>query len=87
MAPTSKVAADPSSQVTIQLTATGWMLIENDQLLPYASGTLGDPLAAQKILGGADSKLLPGAQFCVGYGTSAVEMLNAGRLQINARSM
>ena len=84
MAPTSKVAADPSSQVTLQLTAAGWMLIENGQLLPYASGVLGDPLAVQKILGGADSKLLPGAQFCVGYGASAVEMLNANRLQVVA---
>ena len=90
MAPSSKVAADlkaattPDSIVTIQLTAAGWSIIENGQLLPYANGVLGDLLAAQKILDSADPRLLPGAQFCVGYGTSADEMLHNDRLQLIA---
>jgi hypothetical protein len=90
MAPSSKIAAeltanaDPSSMVTIQLTAAGWSIIENGQLLPYASGVLGDLLAAQKILDSADPRLMPGAQFCLGYGASALEMLNNDRLQLIA---
>ena len=90
MAPSSQVAADlkaattPDSIITIQLTAAGWSIIENGQLFPYASGVLGDLLAAQKILDSADPRLLPGAQFCVGYGTNAIEMLNNDRLQLVA---
>jgi hypothetical protein len=98
MAPVNQVAADlkaamafsksandaTSDAVTLQLTAAGWALIENGQLIPYASGALNDLLAAQKILDSADPRLMPGAQFCVGYGDSALEMLNNDRLQLIA---
>jgi hypothetical protein len=72
--------ADASSFVLVQLTATGWKLVVNGQLLPYASGVLGDAMAAQSILNKADRTLLSEAQFCVGYGISAAEMVSSGRM-------
>ena len=77
-------ARDPNAFVLVQLTASGWQLVENGQLIPYASGVLGDALAAQSILNNANPSNLQGAQFCLGYGlgdASAAEMIAAGRLQ------
>jgi hypothetical protein len=71
---------DSSSFVLVQLTASGWQLVVNGQLVPYASGVLGDALAAQSILNNAAASTLTGAQFCVGYGASATEMLASGRM-------
>lgn len=65
----------------IQLTATGWQTVVNGQLIPYASGVLGDQLAAQTILSGTDTSNLKGAEFCVGYGTSAQDMVNNGNIR------
>jgi len=73
-------AADPNAFVLIQLTTSGWQLVQNGQLIPYASGVLGDQLASQNILNNANPANLLGAQFCVGYGTSAAEMITAGRM-------
>ena len=73
-------ATDPNAFVLVQLTSTGWELVVDGQLIPYATGVLGDALAAQSILSNADPTNLLGAQFCVGYGTSAAEMLAAGRM-------
>jgi alpha-tubulin suppressor-like RCC1 family protein len=70
-----------SSFVMLQLTATGWQQVFNGQLVPYASGVLGDQLAAQTILDGADTTNLKGAQYCLGYGTSAEEMIATGRMR------
>ena len=67
--------------VLVQLTPSGWQQVVNGQLIPYASGVLGDQLAAQTILNNADATKLHGAQFCLGYGTSAAEMVAAGRMQ------
>ena len=75
-------AADPF--VLIQLTSTGWQPVVNGQLLPYASGVLGDQLAAQTILDNADTTNLKGAQFCLGYGTSAEQMIAAGMMRVVA---
>ena len=77
-------AADPNAFVLVQLTSSGWQLVVNGQLIPYASGVLGDQLAAQTILNGTDTTHLMGAQFCVGYGTSASEMIAAGNVQLIA---
>jgi alpha-tubulin suppressor-like RCC1 family protein len=74
-------ASDGASFALMQLTATGWQLVVNGQLIPYASGVLGDLLAAQKILDGIDTSKLKGAEFCIGYGTSAAEMTSAGRMR------
>jgi hypothetical protein len=68
----------------IQLTPTGWQTVVNGQLIPYASGVLGDQLAAQTILNGTDSTNLKGAEFCVGYGTSAEDMLANGNMRVVA---
>ena len=73
---------DPNAFVLIQLTPLGWERVVADQLVPYASGVLGDQLAAQTILRNTDAKTLLGSQFCVGYGTDASDMINAGRMQM-----
>jgi hypothetical protein len=70
----------PSSSVLMQLTPSGWQPVTNGQLIPYASGVLGDLLAAQTILSGIDTTKLAGAEFCLGYGTSAAEMTTAARM-------
>src|SRR3989338_5634061 len=72
--------ADPNAFVLVQLTSTGWQLVANGQLIPYASGVLGDSMSALSILNNADPANLLGAQFCVGYGTSAAEMIAEGRM-------
>ncbi len=73
---------DTSEFVLVQLTASGWQLVVNGQLIPYASGVLGDQLASQTILNGTDTTNLIGAQFCVGYGTDATDMIAAGNVQL-----
>jgi YVTN family beta-propeller protein len=65
----------------IQLTPTGWQPIVNGQLIPYASGVLGDLLSAQTILSNTDTANLQGAEICLGYGTNADEMAAAGRVR------
>ena len=79
----AKALAAPatSSFALMQLTASGWQPVVNGQLIPYATGVLGDQLAAQTILNGTDTTNLLGAEFCVGYGTSADEMTYAGRMR------
>jgi hypothetical protein len=83
VAPQSGVST-PGTLVLIQLTATGWQPVTNGQLIPYATGVLGDQLAAQTLLTNTNTSSLAGAQFCVGYGTSASEMSSAGRMQLIA---
>jgi photosystem II stability/assembly factor-like uncharacterized protein len=73
-------ATDPNAFVLVQLTPSGWQLVTNGQLIPYANGVLGDQLATQTILNKTDTTNLKGAQFCVGYGTSVAEMTAAGRM-------
>jgi uncharacterized delta-60 repeat protein len=75
---------DSSNLVLVQLTSTGWQPVVNGQLIPYATGVLGDQLAAQNILSNTATAGLAGAQFCVGYGTSAEEMDASGRMQVVA---
>ena len=77
-------AADPNAFVLVQLTRSGWQLVVNEQLIPYASGVFGPSLATQTILNNADPTNLFGAQFCVGYGTTAQDMITAGNIQLVA---
>ena len=79
--PTALSATPPASFVLIQLTSSGWQPAVSGQLIAYASGVLGDQLAAQTILNNTDATNLSGAAFCVGYGTSAEEMAAAGRMR------
>jgi hypothetical protein len=81
---TTLAQVDASSFVLVQLTSTGWQLVSNGQLVPYANGVLGDQLAAQTILNNANPANLTGAQFCLGYGSSASDMIAAGRMQVVA---
>ena len=75
---------DASAFVLVQLTSSGWQLVTNGQLIPYASGVLGDQLAAQTILNNTSTAYLSGAQFCLGYGTSASDMIATGKVQLIA---
>jgi alpha-tubulin suppressor-like RCC1 family protein len=78
----NKAAATAASAFTlIQLTSSGWQTVTNGQLIPYASGVLSDQLAAQTILNGTDTSTLKGAEFCVGYGTTASDMLANGNIR------
>ncbi len=74
-------ATDPTTSVLVQLTPSGWQLVQNGQLAPYTTGVLGDSLASMNILNNTNPANLLGSQFCVGYGTSAAEMIAAGRMQ------
>ncbi len=65
----------------VQLTPEGWQPVTNGQLIPYATGVLGDQLAAQTILNGTDTTNLKGAEFCLGYGSNAEEMNEEGRMR------
>jgi hypothetical protein len=78
---TSACTAPVNPLTLVQLTPSGWQTVVNGQLIPYASGVLGDQLAAQTILSGTDTTNLKGAEFCVGYGTSAQDMVNNGNIR------
>lgn len=66
----------------MQLTQSGgWQPVVNGQLLPYATGVLGDQLATQTILSNTNTANLKGAEFCLGYGANAAEMTSAGRMR------
>jgi hypothetical protein len=77
-------AAAADSFVLIQLTSSGWQQVTNGQLIPYATGVLGDQLAAITILNNTNTTGLSGSQICVGYGTSVSDMTSAGRMQLIA---
>ena len=81
LAGTIPLTATPPVLTLAQLTSTGWKQVVNGQLIPYASGVLGDQLAAQTILNNTSTAGLVGSQFCVGYGTSASEMIASGMMQ------
>ena len=77
-------AGSSTPYVLIQLTSSGWQAVVNGQLIPYSSGVLGDQLAAQTILNNTDTTNLPGAQFCLGYGASADQMVATGTMRVVA---
>jgi hypothetical protein len=73
-------ATDSNSFVLVQKTSSGWQLVVNGQLIPYVSGVLGDQLAAQAALTVTATDSLTGAEYCLGYGSSAAEMIAAERV-------
>ncbi len=81
------LANDPNAFVLIQLTSSGWQLVQNGVLTPYTVGMLSEFQSKVNLLNSANPSNLLGAQFCVGYGTSladvtsAAEMIAAGRMQ------
>jgi len=70
-----------ANSVLVQLTVAGWQPVTNGQLLPYASGVLGEQLAAQSILNNQDTTNIKGAEICVGYGSSAEVMIATGNVR------
>jgi len=79
--PNKATAAATDLFTLLQLTPSGWQAVANGQLLPYAIGVLGDQLAAQTILDNTDTSTLMGAEFCVGYGSSAQDMVSQGNIR------
>jgi alpha-tubulin suppressor-like RCC1 family protein len=79
--PTKNAGTTTNGFTLIQLTPAGWQTVVNGQLIPYASGVFGDQLAAQTILNGTDTTNLKGAEFCVGYGTNAQDMIDNGNIR------
>ena len=79
--PSKAATTTPPAFTLLQLTPTGWQTVTNGQLIPYTSGVLGDQLAAQTILSNTDTTSLKGAEFCVGYGTSATDMVANGNIR------
>lgn len=78
-------AATPTAEYAlVQWTPSGWAVVVDGQLIPYVSGVLGELSSSQAILNNTDTTQLPGAQFCIGYGTSAGAMIAAGNLQLVA---
>ena len=81
----ARAASSTPAFTLIQLTASGlWQPVVNGQLIAYASGVLGDQLAAQTILNNTDTTNLKGAQFCLGYGASADQMIALGAMRVVA---
>jgi hypothetical protein len=81
---TSSALTTASPFVLIQLTSSGWQQVVNGQLIAHASGVLGDQLSAQTILNNTDTTNLNGAQFCLGYGASAEQMIAVGTMRVIA---
>ncbi len=75
------LATSGTTWLLVQKTSTGWALVVNGQLIPYATGVLGSLNSAMSILNNTDPTKLLGSQFCVGYGTSDTEMITSGRMQ------
>ena len=82
-APSNRLGSDPANPAftLIQLTPSGWQTVVDGQLISYASGVLDDQLAAQTILDNTDTTNLKGAEFCVGYGASAQDMVSNGNIR------
>ena len=80
----SSAATAADLYMLVQLTNSGWQQVVNGQLIPYASGVLGDQLSAQSILDNTDTTNLKGAQFCLGYGTNAAQMIAQGTMRVVA---
>jgi hypothetical protein len=79
--PVPRAADIPAGYVPMQLTDGGWQRVVAGQLLPYATGVLGESMAAQTLLDQVNTSALGGAEFCVGYGDSAQEMDAAARIR------
>ncbi len=70
-----------NATVLVQLTGSGWQAVINGQLIPYVSGVFGGQLATQSILSNTNTSQIKGAEFCVGYGLTAQEMIATGRIR------
>jgi alpha-tubulin suppressor-like RCC1 family protein len=72
------ITAD-SDLVLVQLTPTGWQVVTG-QLTALTTNVVQGNSTAQRILNNINLNLIPGAQFCVGYGTDANAMLSESNL-------
>ena len=84
MSAIASAATAADAFVLVNLTPSGWQPVVNGQPAAYASGELGNTLSVQTILDNTDTTNLKGAQFCVGYGTSADQMLAIGTMRVVA---
>jgi hypothetical protein len=80
----SALAASTPAYTLVQLTPTGWQTVVNGQLIPYVVDLLGEFSGAQSILAKTATTDLQGAQFCVGYGKTAQDMVTNGNIRVVA---
>ena len=69
-------AKSGSGLVFAVLTPLGWTNLQG-QLMAYSQGVTSAAGGATNILNGVRVELIPGARFCVGYGSNAGDMLTA----------
>ena len=74
-------ATDPNACVPAYLTSNGLQQAVNSQVIPFASGVSGEKSQTLIILNSTDTTNQKGAEYCMGYGTSAEEMAAAGRMR------
>jgi alpha-tubulin suppressor-like RCC1 family protein len=74
--PTAKADSD---LVLVQLTPTGWQAVTG-QLTALTTNVAGASGTSSTILNNINLAKLNGAQFCVGYGTDAASMIQAGTI-------
>jgi hypothetical protein len=79
-----EVSASPDF-LLLQLTPSGWQQVINGQLIPYFTGLNGAVKSLQDIIKNTNTDGLAGAQFCVGYGSNAADMIANGTMQVIAK--
>jgi alpha-tubulin suppressor-like RCC1 family protein len=78
-AATAKASKADSDLVLVQLTPAGWQVVTG-QLTALITNVVSGSATAQNILRNINLNLIPGARFCIGYGTDSNAMLQAGTL-------
>jgi alpha-tubulin suppressor-like RCC1 family protein len=82
LSPGMKVVAQPKNEsdlILVQLTPSGWQVVTGP-LTALTSNVQAGNATANNILRNINLGAIPGARFCVGYGTDAGAMLQAGTL-------
>lgn len=67
--------------VLAQLTPSGWSVVVGGQLIAYSQAVANAAGAAANILDRVNGTLIPGARFCIGYGSDAQSMLGSQTLR------
>jgi len=76
----AKARSKDGAPVLVQLTPAGWTTVTG-QLIAFNTATISGNGAAQNILNNVPRAPIPGARFCIGYGSSADDMLSQQTLR------
>jgi hypothetical protein len=84
LVPQAKAAAAKNGGlIVVQLTPAGWSVVSGP-VSAYVEGITEAERQALKILESVPPAIIPGAQFCVGYGDSVDQMLASDQLRVVA---